>query len=175
MPAAHVDLVQVGWGEQVPAVLDGRVDAVFARPPLPEAPVRRTLVLTEPRVLAMSTAHRLTDLQELRSTDLAGTVQVDTENVDPVWRAWWSLDPRPDGRHPRYGPVVHSIEEMLQVVASTDVVAITAASVARIHPRPDIAYRAIVDIDPCTVELVTPLAAPNPLVALLIDIVGNSE
>lgn len=67
----------------MPAVLDGRVDAVFARPPLPEALVRRTLVLTEPRVLAMSTAHRLTDLQELRSTDLAGTVQVDTENVDP--------------------------------------------------------------------------------------------
>ena len=173
-PEAEVDLVQVDWGEQVAAVLDGRVDAVFARPPLPEAPVRRTAILTEPRVLAMSADHPLADRQEIRIQDLADIVQVDAEDVDETWRTWWSLDPRPDGSHPRYGPVVHTIEEMLQVVASTHVVAITAASVANIYPRPDIAYRIITDADPTTVELVTPLTAPNPLVTLLITAVRST-
>lgn len=167
-PEAQVDLVEVGWGEQVAAVLDGRIDAVFARPPLPEAPVHRTVVLTEPRVLAMPTDHPLTGLLELHTADLADLVQVDAEDVDQAWRAWWSIAPRPDGSRPRYGPVVHTIEEMLQVVVSTQVVAITAASVADIHPRPDIAYRRIVDAEPTTVELVTPPNATNPLVKSLL-------
>lgn len=175
VPDATVDLVQVGWGEQVSAVLDGRVDAVFARPPLPAAAVRRTPVLTEPRVLAMAADHPLAQREEVHVSDLADVTQVDTEGVDETWRAWWSLDPRPDGRRPRYGPVVHTIEEMLQVVASTSAVAITAASVARIHPRPDVTYRMIAKVAPTTVELVTPLVAPNPLLALLIDVVRNVQ
>lgn len=175
VPDARVELLQVGWGEQLAAVLDGRVDAVFARPPLPEAPVRRTVVLTEPRMLAMATDHPLADRGELYSADLADVVQVDAEDVDDAWRAWWSLDPRPDGSRPRYGPVVRTIEEMLQVVASSHLVAITAASVAEFYPRPDVVYCTIADADPTTVELITPLTSPNPLTALLVRVVQSAE
>ncbi len=167
-PDSEIELVQVGWGDQVDAVLDGRVDAVFARPPLPEAPVRRTSVLTEPRVLAMAVDHPLAGSRDLEVADLAGVVQVDAQGVDEAWRRWWSLDPRPDGSSPRYGPVVHSIEELLQVVATSPVVAVTAASVADLHPRPDVTYRVLTDVEPTTIELITAPGPPSPLVGLLL-------
>ena len=170
VPEAVVDLVQVGWGEQVSAVLDGSVDAVFARPPLADAPVRRVPLLSERRVLVMAAGHRLAGRSSLGVADLADVVQIDTEGVDEEWRRWWSLDPRPDGTRPRYGPVVRTMEELLQVVATTDAVAVTAESMHELYPRPDVCYRPILDAEPTTVELVVARGPHSPLVGHLLQV-----
>ncbi|QBJ96594.1 LysR family transcriptional regulator [Rhodococcus sp. ABRD24] len=156
LPGINIELVQVGWGEQITAVLDGRVDVVFARPPLDTQHVRVFPVFTEKRVLVMSANHRLAAKPELTTSDLADVVQVDTDNVPEDWRRWWSVDPRPDGSPVTYGPLVHGVEEMLEVVATSDTVAITAESLITAFPRQDIVYRPIIDIDPTQIVLVTP-------------------
>ncbi|MGV0152573.1 LysR family transcriptional regulator [Rhodococcus sp. GB-02] len=157
VPGIKIELVQVGWGEQVLAILDGRVDVVFARPPLDTTHIRAFPVLTEQRVLAMSANHRLAVKSELKASDLAEVVQVDTDNVPEGWRRWWSVDPRPDGSPVTYGPLVHGVEEMLEVVATSDVVAVTAESLVAAFSRQDIVYRPISDIDPTQIVLITPL------------------
>lgn len=166
-PAMQIDLVQVGWGEQVTAVLDGRVDASFARPPFPEADIRTFPVLTEERVLIMSVHHPLAAQDTVSVANLADVVQVDTDNVPDEWRRWWSLDPRPDGTPVTYGPLVHSAEEMLEVIATSDAVGITAKSLADVLPRTDIAFRTINGIEPAQIVLVLP-AESRPAAALLI-------
>jgi DNA-binding transcriptional LysR family regulator len=170
-----IQLCQVGWGDQLAAVLDGRVDATLARPPLPPGPARRILLLTEPRVLVMSSTHPLACLSELHASDLADVVQVNTDGVDEAWRAFWTLDPRPDGSRPRYGPLVHSVEEMLDVCAGTAAVGITAASIEDLFPRPDLAYRPITDIEPATVELVLKQGALNPLTRAMAEAAAETR
>ncbi|MGV9738422.1 LysR family transcriptional regulator [Nocardia farcinica] len=172
-PATTVELVQVSWGDQVRAVLDGRVDVAFARPPLDTAHVRTFPVFTEKRVLAMSANHPLARLPELRIADMSGVVQVDTDNVPEEWRRWWSVDPRPDGTAVRYGPLVHGAEEMLEVVANTDAVAITAESLVMAFPRPDIVYRPIVDIEPARIVLVAPSDDRPAVRALVRAVTGD--
>jgi DNA-binding transcriptional LysR family regulator len=172
---ADIQLCQVGWADQLAAVLDGRVDATLARPPLPPGPIRRILLLTEPRVLVMSSAHPLARYGELQVPDLADVVQVNTDGVDEAWRAFWTLDPRPDGSRPRYGPMVHSVEEMLDVCASTAAVGITAASIVDLFPRPDLAYRPITDIEPTTVELILKQGALAPLTRALAEAAAEAR
>ncbi|WP_430336315.1 LysR family transcriptional regulator [Rhodococcus sp. ACT016] len=167
VPGISIELVQVAWGEQVTAVTDGRVDVVFARPPLDTTHVNVFPVFTEKRVLAMSANHRLAAKDELTIADLAGVVQVDTDNVPEDWRKWWSVDPRPDGTPVIYGPMVHGVEEMLEVVATSDAVAVTAESLVTAFPRKDIVYRPIVDIEPSQMVLVTPMEERSTISALI--------
>lgn len=128
---------------------------VVARPPLKSRPrLRRVVLFEEPRVLLMARDHPLARRRKLRIVDLADVVQVDTREGTQDWRNWWSIDPRPDGTRPTDGPMVNSIEEMVQVVATTDAVAITGAGVADLFRRADTTSRPIVDAELSTVELV---------------------
>ncbi|MEV6136691.1 LysR substrate-binding domain-containing protein [Nocardia sp. NPDC051990] len=156
LPGVEIELVQVAWGQQVSAVRDGHVDAMFARPPLDAAGLRTHSVFTEKRVLAMSVEHPLASRDELELADLAGVVQVDTDNVPEEWRRWWAIDPRPDGTPVTYGPLVHGVEEMLEVVANSNAVVITAESLVTAFSRKDIVFRPIVDIEPTRIVLVAP-------------------
>jgi hypothetical protein len=53
------------------------------------------------------------------------------------------------------------------ICAHTHVVAITAASTQDVYPRPDIAYRTIVDIEPANVELIVPNHSTDALLDAL--------
>ena len=171
-PDADIQLVQIGWGEQSEAVLEGRVDVAFARPPLAATDLREIPVLEEPRVLAMSAQNLLASKRVIHPGDLADVVQVNTDIAPEMWRNWWSIDPRPDGSRARYGPVVHGTEEMLEVVATSEAVAITAESVVGAFPRADVAYRPIVDVEPAKLVLLAPLVS-QPLIDELIEIVTH--
>ncbi|WP_158579919.1 LysR family transcriptional regulator [Geodermatophilus marinus] len=171
-PGTSVELVALGWGDQVAAVVSGRVDAAFARPPLPAADgVLVEPVLAEPRVAVVRAGHPLAGRASLRIADLAGVVQPWTDAAPPEWVRWWSVDPGPDGSRARFGPTVHGIEEMLEAVAVSDVVAITAESVRHVYPRADLVFTPIVDVEPTAVALVVPHPHRNPLVDCLLGAV----
>lgn len=154
-PEVELELTQLAWGDELSALTSGRVDIVVARPPLESHPrLRRVVLFEEPRVLLMAHDHPLARRRKLRIADLADVVQVDTREGTRDWRNWWSIDPRPDGTRPTYGPRVNSVEEMVQVVATTDAVAITGAGVASLFRRAETTSRLIADAAPSTVELV---------------------
>jgi DNA-binding transcriptional LysR family regulator len=155
-PHVVVQMVQLAWAEQGSAVRDGAVDAAFVRPPIADlSGLCLDLVFDEPRVVALTTAHRLAGRPEVGIDDLDGELQVTDDEVDEAWLRWWSVDPRPSGVPVRYGPVVHTMDELLHVVASGQAIAITASSVAETHRRSDIAFVPIRDVAPCPVSLCT--------------------
>ncbi len=40
-----------------------------------------------------------------------------TRRAPRYWVDWWAVNPRPDGREPRWGPENENVEEMLEQVA----------------------------------------------------------
>lgn len=154
--AEAIKLVSLRWPQQVAAVRDGTVDAAFVRPPITDTTdLRFDVIFAEPRVAVLPAEHRLADRPYISINELDGEVQVNDDEVDPVWLRWWSADPRPSGVPVRYGPVVHTMEELLEVVASRQAVAISASSVAESHRPAGVVFVPIADIPTCVVSLCT--------------------
>jgi DNA-binding transcriptional LysR family regulator len=149
VPDVTVDLVELGFDEQLHAVRTGAVDASFLRGPTrADAALRLEHVLSEPRALAVSVRNPLAGRSDVSITDIGTQPQIrfDTEALDPTWARWWAADPRPDGSSPRYGATIRSISEFLELIAADRGVGITTPSVGSQFARADIVYLPITDI-----------------------------
>ncbi len=159
-----IELTQLDWPEQLTAVASGSVDACFIRPPLPE---QEGLVFeplaVEPRVATVHRGHRLAGRPSISISELDGEVHIDTEpEVPKSWIRWWAVDPRPSGARVEYGPVIRTMEEQLQVVASGAAISITAASIADYYSGVGVDFIPIDDVEPCAVELCTRVGDDHP-------------
>jgi len=50
---------------------------------------------------------------------------------DPVWNAFWRVDPRPDGRRAPDGPLVDAIDDKFELIAAGQAVAIVRRAAGR--------------------------------------------
>jgi DNA-binding transcriptional LysR family regulator len=167
VPGLTVNLVELGFGEQLEAVGNGIVDASFLRGPVrPDRRVRVEPVLTEPRALAVSVRNPLAGRTAINIVDVGPQPQIRFEDpsLDPSWARWWAADPRPDGSRPRYGPAIRTISEFLALVAADRGVGITTPSVGSQFARPDIVYLPINDIPPSESLLCTRADDRSPAV-----------
>ncbi|MDD7939120.1 hypothetical protein PHK61_11910 [Actinomycetospora lutea] len=80
---------------------------------------------------------------------------------------WWACDPRPSGRPVRHGPTVHTLDELLEVVAAGEAIAITGGSVADSYRHPEVAFLPITDAEPCPISLGTRVDDRTPAIAAL--------
>ena len=168
VPGVTVTLVGLLWSEQVDAVRDGSCDASLVRPPFTDTTgLRLDLIEWETRVVALPTAHRLAGRAQVCLEDLDGEVHATDSRADPVWVRWWACDPRPSGAPVRYGPEAHTMEELMEIVAAGQAIAITGSFVPEIFRRPDITYVPITDADPCPLSLCTRADDHGLLVDLL--------
>ena len=169
-PEVRVELVELGFGEQVAAVWRGTVDASFVRAPLrPDRRVRFELVLTEPRCVLLSARHRLAGRASVDIAELAGEPQVRLADdvVDPQWSRWWSIDPRPDGSRPDYLAAIHTVNEFLEFIAGGRALGITTPSLGEQFSRSDIALVPIADVPGSELYLCTRDRDRSPAVAAL--------
>lgn len=169
-PEIPVELVELGFGEQVAAVWRGTVDAAFVRAPLrPDRRVRFELVLTEPRCVLLAARHHLAGRESVRIAELAGEPQVRLADdvVDPQWSRWWSVDPRPDGSHPDYLASIHTVNEFLEFIAGGRAIGITTPSLGEQFSRSDIALVPISDVPASELYLCTRDRDRSPSVAAL--------
>lgn len=145
-------LSEVDWGEQIDAVTSRSVDLVLARGPVdvPNADLCAETVFVEPRLAAVSSRHRLSGSESTVLADFASDPVVVTEpNSD-----FWIVDPRPDGTRAVRGPVVSSVAELLEAVASGRGMAFPARSTCDAYSRTDISYIPVLDIEPASVVAV---------------------
>ncbi|MFF5260010.1 LysR family transcriptional regulator [Actinomadura viridis] len=168
MPGVSVRLVELPWPEQATAVRDGVVDAALLRPPVADTGgLRLDVVCHEPRVVALPVTHPLAARTEVSIGDLDGEPHVTDDEADPAWVRWWACDPRPSGVPVRYGPSVRTMDELLEVVAAGQAVAITGAFVADGYRHPEVAMVPLDGVEPCPLSLCTRAAETSPLVAAL--------
>jgi DNA-binding transcriptional LysR family regulator len=151
-----VSLEHVPWGSEVAWLLDGRVDLVFLQAPAdythPELcldPLQRLR-----RLAVFHAGHRLAARSEITMADLADEPIIDAASD----RAYWLVDPRPDGSAPAVvGPAARTVEEMLAFVSAGRGMAITSHSVAETSRSEELAFVPIRDLESATVHLATRL------------------
>jgi DNA-binding transcriptional LysR family regulator len=133
-PDADVQTVHLDWNQPRDALLDHRVDVVVCALPFSTDQLRVTILYDEPRVVLVPVDHRLAGQQSVTIDDIADEPIPKFRDCDPVWNDFWRIDPRPDGRRAPEGPLVETLEDGLELVASGQAVAVTTAFHERLRP-----------------------------------------
>jgi DNA-binding transcriptional LysR family regulator len=152
-PDADVQTLHLNWNDARAGLLDHRVDAAVTRLPLPTDDLHVTVLYDEPRVLLVSTDHRLAGKESVTLDDIADEPL--PRVLDPLWNAYWRIDPRPDGSPAPGGPLVEAVEDKLELVAGGQAVAIIPAVTTTTGYRPDLTTVPLHDVDPGHVVLAT--------------------
>ena len=71
-PGIEVRLQEMTGTEQIPALLDGRIDIAFLRPPVANAAIRTRVIVREPLVAALPRRHRLAGRLAIGLRELSG-------------------------------------------------------------------------------------------------------
>ncbi|MFQ5522564.1 MAG: LysR family transcriptional regulator [Acidimicrobiia bacterium] len=137
-----VELRRVDWVTRSELLLSGEIDLCLLPLPIEAANLEYRVVHRESRVAGFAADHPLAAREEVSILELGDEPIVDL----PTHREFWCVDPRPDGRSPVWGPMVHSVEEMLEIVAQGRAMCITSASVAEFYHRPGVAFVPVDDI-----------------------------
>ncbi|NUR97836.1 MAG: LysR family transcriptional regulator substrate-binding protein, partial [Kribbellaceae bacterium] len=150
-PDADVRTLHLSWTDVRPALLDHRVDAVVSRLPFTTTNLDVTVLYDEPRVLVVPVDHRLAGRSEVTLADIAEEPL--PRALDPEWNAFWRIDPRPDGRPAPDGPLVTSVEDKIELVASGEAVAILPGGIPISSLRPDLVAIPLTGVEPSQVVL----------------------
>ncbi|MFI7431857.1 LysR substrate-binding domain-containing protein [Micromonospora sp. NPDC049836] len=153
-PDVVVDVQRMEWDDQVPMLLDGRVDLGYVRLPIDETGLRLATLYTEPLMVALPADHRLAGKEEVTEADLAG---------EPlIWHADASTQPtrRP---HPDSGLRVRGVEEKLEHVAAGRGISFVGRSETVFYSRPDISYVPVSDLAPDQVLIAMAASRTSPM------------
>jgi DNA-binding transcriptional LysR family regulator len=162
-PGADVQTLHLAWNEPRAALLDRRVDAVVARMPFPTDQLHITALYDEPRVLVVPLDHRLAGKESATLDDIADEPVARVRQSDPVWSAFWRIDPRPGGRPAPDGPIAEAVEDKYELIAAGEAVAIIPASDHNL--RPDLTTVPLHGVEPSHVVLATRAGDPGRLLA----------
>ncbi|MBW8797622.1 MAG: LysR family transcriptional regulator [Streptomyces sp.] len=151
-PDAEVRTVHLDWDEPREALLTGRADAVVTRLPLATEGLRVTVLHDEPRVLVVPLDHRLAGKESVTLDDIADEPL--PRGRDPLWNAFWRVDPRPDGSPAPDGPLIGAVEDKFEHVAAGQAVAIVPWVPGAVV-RPDLTTVPLHGLEPSHVVLAT--------------------
>ncbi len=152
---AHAGLVvevrRTGWDDQVEVILDGRVDVGYIRLPADRRGLHVEPLFDEPRVVLLPADHRLAGASEVAIADLADDHLLQDPDAVPEWR---DIATEARNRHAhRDHPVLRTVEEKLEHVATGRGIVILPASTAAFYRRPDVVRAAVTGIGPSRVCL----------------------
>jgi DNA-binding transcriptional LysR family regulator len=153
-----------GSCETSAALLGKRVDALVTRLPFRTDQLHVRVLYDERRVLVVPIGHRLAGKEFVTLDDIADEALPRMPQGDPVWSAFWHVDPRPDGSPAPDGPLVETVEDKFEVIAAGEAVAITAGPRGG-TVRPDLTTVPLRGVEPSQVVLATRANDRNHLVA----------
>ncbi|BDZ49722.1 LysR family transcriptional regulator [Frondihabitans sucicola] len=135
VPGCRVNVIRLGWNNQVDSVRSGAVDVAYARD-LPELPglVVRELV-QEPRDVVLPIGHRLASQSSITPSDLRNELLLQDAAVAPEWLAEASPSRRRDAAA---GPAADTVEEKLELVAAGRGFIVLPRSTTAAYRRPDV-------------------------------------
>jgi len=162
-PDADVQTLHLGWNEPREALLDHRVDAAVTRLPIRTGGLHVTILYDEPRLLMVPLDHRLAGKESVTLDDIAG--EPIPRLPDPLWNAYWRIDPRPDGSPAPDGPFVEALEDKNELIAAGQAVAIIPGGLPAGSIRPDLTTIPLHGVEPSHVVLATRAGDRSRLVA----------
>jgi DNA-binding transcriptional LysR family regulator len=170
-PHVRIEPKRFEWGGEVQALRDELCDVAFVWLPADSTGLAMETVAEETRYAGLPIGHRLAHGTELSINQLTDEPIMWTRRAPRFWVDWWAVNPRPDGREPRWGPENDNVEEMLEQVAAGVAYCIVPQSMTEFYRRPDLTWVPIADIDPLRIALAWRDGEASPLVPAFADIV----
>src|SRR5262245_34239269 len=117
-PGWRVEMQQASWGNPTAGLLSGDVDAGLLRLPFPgQSSLRITVLLTEPRCVALPTAHPLASMPEIPFESLWDEPFVAAPPETGLWRDYWLATDARNGQPPHIGAVTDQPDAWLTAIA----------------------------------------------------------
>ncbi len=168
-PPVSVSVRELPLGS-IDAILDGDVNVAFTRLKPGQTDLEIEIIASEPRLVAVATAHPLAARESLTFAELAEESFI----TNPIIRDHGPRPPRwlaEQHRHGLPGRVAANstgVLEILTLVAASRRISLVPAAVARHYPRNDIAYVPIKSAEPAVVSLAwRPGSVIAPLTAFI--------
>ncbi len=162
MPRTPLELVPLEVAAQEGALQSGRVDAALVRPPVDTERWHLIRLYEETVVVAFSADSHLAAGEELTVEDLEGEVLIIP--ADDV------VDPHVAGTVAPAFAAPSTTADAIEIVASGVGIVIVPMSLARLHHRKDVEYRALSGAAPSPVGFAWPREDASPLVDTFIGI-----
>lgn len=174
-PEVVVDVVRVYWFDQTEVLFDGRADVAFVHLPVAERGLQLMPLYDVPRVALLSRDHPLASRGELSIAELADEPVILHRGASPAWERFHNTDPRPDGSHPRPGPVVGNIEEKLEHVAAARAISfLPVSAAAAMSLQPEVVVVSVTDVPPIRVCLAWRVDAETELVRTFVELASGA-
>ncbi|MFD5843129.1 LysR family transcriptional regulator [Streptomyces chartreusis] len=160
-PDVNVRLLRTTWEDQVAVLLDGRADVGIVRLPIDRQGLEVRPLFREPRVVMVPVGHRLADRRSVTVKDLAAEHLLQDPDAVPEWRDV-ALELQ-SGERPEV-PVIHQVEEKLELVAAGAGICVLPLSTANFYTRTDVIPLPVDDLGPNEVALAWVAARRSPLI-----------
>ena len=160
-PAVTVEALLGGWGEQPEQLRQGLADVALLYEPFDQEELAFELLVEEPRLVALPTAH------PLAGRDVVSLSQLEKEFAPtPGPYVWQARTPVGVGTLPR----IRDISHLLQLVELGDIVAMLPASVAVRFLRDPIRYRPMAECPPARLFVAWPRESASAEVARFVRV-----
>ncbi|GAB3144791.1 LysR family transcriptional regulator [Micromonospora sonneratiae] len=151
-PGWRVDMRQATWTDPTAGLATGDVDAALLRLPFPgQDELRVEELFTEPRWVALPTAHPLAAGELIPFRDLWDEPFVAAPPETGRWRDYWLASDERDGHPVRIGAVTDQPDDWLSAIANGYGIALAPESSARFYARPGVTYRPVSGVSPSRV------------------------
>jgi DNA-binding transcriptional LysR family regulator len=146
-PGWRVEMRQATWSNPSAGLSDGDVDAALLRLPFPgQENWYVAVLLTEPRWVALPSAHPLAARDRIEFRELWDEPFVAAAAETGWWRDYWLATDEREGAEPRIGAVTDTPDDWLSAIANGYGIALAPESAARFYARPGITYRPVVGV-----------------------------
>lgn len=165
-PGWRVDMRKTDWSDPTAGLADAEVDAAFLRLPFPgQEALHMEVLLTEPRWVALPTAHPLAGRDRLAFHELRDEPFVAGPPESGRAREHWLATDECGGHETRIGAIAHNADEWLTAIANGYGIALAPEGVTRFYTRPGITYRPVTGVSPSQLAIVwEPANDANPIV-----------
>ena len=164
-----ITLIRIDWSAPFAHLRSGATDALIVHLPCEEQGIDCQVLHREARVAVLHVDHRLAGRAEISINDISSELILDS-NFN---RDYWLVRPRPDATEPEVvSPAASSAEQLIDLVALKQGIAITALTVADLYERPETVFVPITDIPDVELALVWPASHPQPALGRLARAVG---
>lgn len=176
-PDLQISIVTVPFGAVVGHILNGLADVVVTVAPFTDATdggVRTARIRLSRRMLVMRPDHPMATRPAVALADIRDETFIVPTGIDENTRAWWLIDPRPDGSKPAALAVSPDAEGILAAVGAGLGVSITPEEAAHTHDRADLRYVPILDAPPSEIVAVFAAGRRDPLLGSFISAARRS-
>ncbi|MFJ6573378.1 LysR family transcriptional regulator [Streptomyces sp. NPDC091292] len=176
--ALPVSLVLGRVGEQAQTVRDGRADTALLLAPFDDRGLDSEPLAVEPFLVALAAADPLAARPSLSLADLAGRSLPDGSPADQgpaLGPHGQQGDPADDETTLSDGsdgaaPIASDLPQIFRLVELGSIVCFFPTSLTRRYPRPEIAYRPVIDLSPATLAVAWPQDSHAPAVAAFVRV-----